>query len=63
MALANAQRQNGKTDHAEFVLDKGSKKISDLLETTWEVNSMEGFYLIVWTLNLMKAVMVGGYFR
>ena len=47
MALANAQRQNGKTDYAEFVLDKGSKKISDLLETTWEVNSMKVFYLIV----------------
>ena len=31
----------------EFILDKGSKKISDLLETTWTVNSMKIFYLIV----------------
>ena len=39
MALANAQKQNGKTDLAEFILDKGIKKISDLLETTWAMNN------------------------
>ena len=39
MALANEQKQNGKTDLAEFILDKGIKKISDLLETTRAFNN------------------------
>ena len=37
MALANAQKQNGKTDLAAFRLDKSIKKISDILETTWAI--------------------------
>ena len=39
MALANAQKQNGKADLAEFILDKGIAKISDILVTTWAMNN------------------------
>ena len=39
MALANAQKQNGKTDLAAIRLDKGIKKISDILETTCAMNN------------------------
>ena len=39
MALASTKKQNGQTDLAEFILNKGIKKTSDLLETTWEMNN------------------------
>ena len=43
MALANAQEPNGKTDLAEFILEKGIKKISDLLKTILAGNKKQDF--------------------
>ena len=36
-ALAQEQREQGKTDLAEFILNRSPKKLSELLQTTWDM--------------------------
>ena len=38
-ALANTQKINGKTDLTSFILDRGAKKISELIDTTWDMEN------------------------
>ena len=35
LALANTQKLNGKTNLTAFILDKGIKKVSELIDTSW----------------------------
>lgn len=37
MAFANSQRTEGKTDLAEFLVNRGTRIVNDLIETTWEM--------------------------
>lgn len=37
LALAHEQKMEGKTDLAEFVVNRGSKVVNDVIETTWEM--------------------------
>ena len=37
LALAPAQREEGKTDLASFVLNNTVKKVNELIQTTWEM--------------------------
>ena len=39
LALANVQKNNGKTDLATFILDKGVKKVGELIDTTWAMEN------------------------
>ena len=41
LALANAQKQEGKTNLAEFVFNKGQKKLEDLIIMSWEMQNAE----------------------
>ena len=36
-AFANSQRQEGKTDLAEFVLNRGSKIVNKVISNAWEM--------------------------
>lgn len=38
LALAEQQKQEGKTNLAEFVLTKNQKALNDLIDTTWKMN-------------------------
>ncbi|KAK3709222.1 hypothetical protein QZH41_004581 [Actinostola sp. cb2023] len=38
-ALAQEQKEQGKTDLVEFILNRSTKSISDLLATTWEMKT------------------------
>lgn len=72
MALANAQKQNGKADLAKFTLNKGINKVSGIFETTWVVNNATNLIIrqqktrfpilpdIVRILNVIRVVMVNG---
>lgn len=42
LALANIQKKSGKTDLASFILNKGIKKIQELIDTTWDMENAEG---------------------
>ena len=37
MALANSQRREGKTNLAEFVLNRGTKMVNEVISNTWEM--------------------------
>ena len=37
LALANDQRMAGKTDIAEFIVNRGSRVVAEVLETAWEM--------------------------
>ena len=37
LALAQAQREEGKTDLASFLLNNIAKKVNELIQTTWEM--------------------------
>ena len=39
LAYANMQRQEGKTDLAEFVMNRGTKVVNELISNTWEMKS------------------------
>ena len=38
LAIANAQKQEGKKDLADFVLSRNSKSLNDLIQQTWKMN-------------------------
>ena len=38
-ALAREQKRKGKTDIAEFVVNRGAKVVADVLATTWEMEN------------------------
>ena len=38
LASANTQKVNEKADLASFILDKGLKKVNELMETTWAMH-------------------------
>ena len=38
-ALAQKQKDEGKTDLAEFILNKGPKKITELIQNTWDMQN------------------------
>lgn len=38
LALANTQKLNGKTDLTAFILNKGLKKVSELIDTSWALS-------------------------
>ena len=37
LTLANKQKQEGKTDLSEFILNKGPKAVAEALSTGWEM--------------------------
>ena len=39
LALAREQKREGKTDIAEFVVNRGAKVVADVLATTWEMEN------------------------
>ncbi|XP_072021057.1 uncharacterized protein [Amphiura filiformis] len=41
LAFANAQKFNGKTDLAEFILNRGKKVVDEVLTTAWEMAGSE----------------------
>lgn len=41
LAFANMQRGEGKTDLAEFVINRGSKVVNELIATAWEMESAQ----------------------
>lgn len=42
LALADMQKKNGKKDLASFILNKGLKKVGELIETTWTMENASG---------------------
>lgn len=38
LALAREQKLEGKTDIAEFIVNRGSAVVAEVLETAWEMN-------------------------
>jgi hypothetical protein len=41
MALANIQKREGKTDLAEFVLNRGTKVVNEVISNAWEMKKAE----------------------
>ena len=41
LALANSQRLEGKTDIAEFICNRGSKSVDDLIKLAWEMDGAQ----------------------
>lgn len=41
MAFANSQRQEGKTDLAEFVLNRGTKIVNEVISNAWEMRKAD----------------------
>ena len=41
LALANEQKMEGKTDIAEFVVNRGPKVVAEVLNTAWELNTAQ----------------------
>ena len=41
LALANEQKMEGKTDITEFVVTPGPKVVAEVLNTTWELNTVQ----------------------
>lgn len=41
LALANIQKKEGKTDLAEFIVNRGAKVVDEAIETGWEMNNAE----------------------
>ena len=39
LAFANSQRTEGKTDLAEFLVNRGTRVVNELIETTWEMQT------------------------
>ena len=39
LALAREQKLEGKTDIAEFIVNRGAKVVADVLATTWELEN------------------------
>ena len=39
LALAREQKVEGKTDIAEFIVNRGAKVVADVLATTWELEN------------------------
>lgn len=39
LAFADEQSGEGKTDIAEFVVNRGSRVVAEVLQTAWEINS------------------------
>ena len=37
LALAHMQKNEGKTDMAEFIVNRGSKVVNEVLRTAWEM--------------------------
>ena len=40
LALARQQKLQGKSDIAEFIVNRGTKVISEVLDTTWEMQNL-----------------------
>ena len=40
LALARQQKLEGKTDIAEFIINRGTKVVSEVLDTTWEMEKL-----------------------
>jgi hypothetical protein len=41
LAFANAQKKEGKTDLAEFIMNRGKKVVEEMLSTAWEMAGAE----------------------
>ena len=39
LAFSNQQRQEGKTDLAEFIVNRGKKAVNEVIATVWEMES------------------------
>ena len=39
LAFADEQSGEGKTDIVEFVVNRGSRVVAEVLQTAWEINS------------------------
>ena len=50
-ALAETQRNEGKTDLYDFIITKGSKKVSDLIATTLELQNAPSDLTITYVCN------------
>ena len=41
LAFSNQQRQEGKTDLAEFIVNRGKKAVNEVIATAWELESAQ----------------------
>ena len=41
LAFSNQQRQEGKTDLAEFIVNRGKKAVNEVIATAWEMESAQ----------------------
>ena len=41
LAFSNQQREEGKTDLAEFIVNRGKKVVSEVIATAWEMESAQ----------------------
>ena len=41
LAFSNQQRQEGKTDLAEFIVNRGKKAVNEVISTAWEMESAQ----------------------
>ena len=44
LALAHMQKNEGKTDMAEFIANRGSKVVNKVLRTAWEMEEAKSAY-------------------
>ena len=41
LAFSNQQREEGKTDLAEFIVNRGKKVVNEVIDTAWEMESAQ----------------------